>query len=46
MGIDICNYNQKKNPNIYADDYIISEPEKFADTILNIEKIRCSCFFS
>ena len=38
VGIDICNYNQKKNPNIYADDYIISEPKKFAYTILNIEK--------
>ena len=35
VGIDIGNYNQQNNPNIYADDYIITEPQKFADTILN-----------
>jgi ubiquinone/menaquinone biosynthesis C-methylase UbiE len=35
-GIDIGDYNQKK-PNL-ADEYIITEPDKFADAILNLEK--------
>lgn len=36
-GIDVGDYNQTK-PNM-ADNYIITEPEKFADTIANIPEL-------
>jgi ubiquinone/menaquinone biosynthesis C-methylase UbiE len=35
-GIDIVDYNQKM-PNM-ADEYIVTTPEKFADTIINLNK--------
>jgi SAM-dependent methyltransferase len=35
-GIDVGNYNQTAP--ILAEEYIITEPEKFADTILNLNK--------
>ena len=33
VGIDIVDYNNKNDSNIYADEYILTEPSKFVDSI-------------
>lgn len=37
VGIDIGDYNQNKNPNDIADEYILTTPELFSNTIANLQ---------
>lgn len=37
VGIDIGDYNQHKNPNDVADEYVLTTPEKFSKTIASYQ---------